>query len=100
MRNNQSSGSRGRNNVERDEEGRFMSYGRDYDDGRNYDDRSTHSGSSRGRNDVERDEEGRFMGQGRGRSSGHNGSSPGHGGWFGDSQGHSEAARQGWNGRH
>lgn len=63
-----------------DRGGRYRSQAsrRDDDDDRRY--------SSRGRDDDDRD---------RGRSSGQRG----HGGWFGDSRGHSEAARRGWENR-
>jgi hemerythrin superfamily protein len=74
---------------ERDEHGRFMS-----DDDRGYRSRrSRYDEDERGyrSNDRERDERGRFMSDDdeddryrRGR---------GHGGWFGDSEGHAEAAR-------
>ena len=89
--------SRGSSNRERDEEGRFLS---DDDDDRrysrggrsSYDDddngsygRSTRSSSSRRYRDDDDDER---------RSS-----SRGHGGWFGDPQGHSEASERGWESR-
>jgi len=67
---------RSREMPERDEYGRFMN-----DD----DDRGGRSRSSRGRDD---NDDGRYS---RGR-----GSERGQGGWFGDSEGHSEAARRGW----
>ena len=67
----------GRRMPPRDEEGRFMSEDRG-------DDRRYRSGSS-GRNRDEDD---------RGRSSGRQGS-----GWYGDSEGHSEASRRGWDER-
>lgn len=93
---------------DRDDRGRFVSH--DEDDHR----------SSRRGNERPRDEEGRFVSRGRGsgrddngdgdygrrgeqryrrdedddRDSGRQGRS--HGGWFGDSEGHSEASRRGW----
>ncbi|HWE46681.1 MAG TPA: hemerythrin domain-containing protein [Caulobacteraceae bacterium] len=88
------------NDRERDDRGRFMS-----DDDRGY--RS--QGSSRGGGQYrERDEEGRFTsdrgGESRSymnrdddyRSSSRGGGDRGHGGWFGDPQGHSQASREGW----
>ena len=49
----------------------------------------------RGRYDSARgDDRGRY-----GRDDDRGGSSRGHGGWFGDSGGHAEAARRGWDGR-
>jgi len=83
-------GSRGSNNRDRDENGRFMS-----DD----DNRSGSRGSRSGGNDRERDENGRFMSDDddRGGRSGSGGRQGGRGGWFGDSEGHSEAARRGRN---
>jgi hypothetical protein len=75
---------------EREGGSRYASRSRDYDD----DDRR----SSRGGYYRERDEEGRFASRGerdydddRRYSSGR-----GHGGWFGDPEGHSEASRRGW----
>ncbi len=97
-----SSRGRGGNNRSRDDEGRFMSDdddrgGRGRSSRSSYDDEDDNrSRSSRGRN-MDRDDQGRFMSDdddddrsGRGRSSG----GRGHGGWFGDSEGHAEAARQ------
>lgn len=92
---------RGSQDRERDENGRFMS---EDDDGRR---------GSRGRDSQsrQRDEDGRFMsnddrgGNNGGRQSrrdeddDNNRRSSGgrsQGGWFGDSEGHSEAARRGW----
>jgi len=86
---------------DRDDQGRFMS-----DD----DDRGYSRGSSGRSQDRRRDDEGRFMSDdyGRGRSYRsredddddyrRNSSSRGrgHGGWSGDSEGHSEASRRGW----
>lgn len=49
-----------------------------------------------------RDEEGRFMSSGRGGSRPRHdddGRGNGRGGWFGDPEGHSEAARRGWRNR-
>ena len=68
---------------------------RDDDDDRGY--------RSRG-NDRERDEYGRFMSEdddrgGRGGRSSGGGGGRGQGGWFGDSEGHSDAARKGWEDR-
>ena len=110
----------------RDDEGRYSSgRGRDDDDDRRYSRSSYDDDRGRSRsNDRERDEYGRFMSEdddrGRGRSRGNDrerdeygrftssrdgddddyGRSRGHSGWFGDSRGHSEAARRGWQGRH
>lgn len=69
-------GSRGgsRGGPERDDQGRFMS-----DDDRG----SRGRMSGRGRDDDDDDRGGRSRGSS-------------HGGWFGDSRGHSEAARRGW----
>ncbi|MFT3977669.1 MAG: hemerythrin domain-containing protein [Sphingomonas bacterium] len=93
---------------ERDENGRFMSN----DDDRNG---GSHRGGGGGNGSRgygrERDEEGRFMSRdddGRSRSGGgsryrddddRRGGGRGQGGWFGDSEGHSEAARRGWDER-
>jgi hypothetical protein len=106
-------GSYGRgNDRERDEQGRFMSEDDDRGRGRSrsmssrsdYDDdyRSSRRGGGRG-SDYDDD---RRRGQGGwfGDSEGHSEASrrgwqrPGHGesGWFGDSEGHSEASRRGW----
>lgn len=91
---------RGSNYRERDEEGRFTS-----------DDDRRGSGRSRGSSYRERDEDGRFTSGDDRRGSGRYGRSryedddddrrggrggSGHGGWFGDSEGHSEASRRGW----
>ena len=116
---------RNSNDRERDEYGRFMSDDDDRGGGRSrggyssrsrYEDDDDDRRSSRGRNNAnerERDEYGRFMsddddrGGSRGRSSGRydddddrrssrGGGNGGRGGWFGDSEGHAEAARRGW----
>ena len=87
---------RGSNDRERDEQGRFMS-----DD----DDRSGRSSRSSGRYDEDDDYRGRSSSSRsssryendddyRGRSSGGSGR-----GWYGDSEGHSEASRRGWEDR-
>jgi hypothetical protein len=80
--------------VERDEEGRFMGHrgGRlsrdsDYDNDDYYESRYA-------RSSYEPESEDEDYGERFGR-----GGSRGHGGWFGDSAGHSKAARQGRNGR-
>ena len=83
-----SRGSSGRfQSRERDDRGQFMS-----DD----DDRGYSRGSSGRSQSRERDDRGRFMGDddddGRRGSSG----GRGHGGWYGDSEGHSEASQRGW----
>jgi hypothetical protein len=103
-------GGRGRsssNYRERDEEGRFMS-----DDDRGH----SRGGRSSGSNYRERDDQGRFMSDDdRGYSSRSSRSryedddddrrssrgrgGQGHGGWFGDSEGHSQAAQRGWEDR-
>lgn len=84
---------RGRSDIERDDQGRFMS---DDDD-----DRGGRGRSSRGRSNMDRDDQGRFMSDddedddgGRSRSSSGRGRGHGQGGWFGDSEGHAQAARQ------
>jgi hemerythrin superfamily protein len=91
------------NDRERDERGRFMSD----DDNRGYRSRSRYDDDDHDRGGYrERDERGRFMSDDdeRGyRSHGRyedddddrGGRGRGHGGWFGDSEGHSEAARRG-----
>lgn len=101
--------------MERDEQGRFISD--DEDDGRSSrsrfsrsrydeDDDRIYRSSGRGRM-MDRDEQGRFISDedddgrrriSRGRSS-HSRSSQGHGGWYGDPRGHAEAARRGWQSR-
>ena len=75
-----------RGGPERDEHGRFMSEGGSRSRGRYDDEDERYSRRSMGR---DRDDEGRFTrsGSSEGR---------GHGGWFGDSEGHSEASRRGW----
>jgi hypothetical protein len=88
---------------DRDERGRFVSeddrgYSSRSDD-RDRDDRGRfvgdddRGGRSRGY-DRDRDERGRYMDDDRGGSR-----SRGQGGWFGDSRGHAEAARRGWDDR-
>nr|WP_313010931.1 hypothetical protein [Brucella intermedia] len=67
-----------RNMPERDDQGRFVS---DDDRGRGGDDR---------RRDDDDRRSSRYDDDDRGR---------GHGGWFGDSRGHAEAARRGWDER-
>ena len=78
-------GSRG--GPERDENGRFMSEGGSRSRGR-YDDEDERYG--RGSMSRGRDDEGQFTRRGGGSEG------RGHGGWFGDSEGHSEASRRGW----
>ncbi len=92
------------NERERDEYGRFMS---DEDDGRS---------RGRGSSYRERDEQGRFMSDDDNERRGYRSRSSsryededdyrrssrggrGHGGWFGDPEGHSEASERGWEGR-
>jgi hypothetical protein len=77
-------GSRG--GAERDENGRFMSESGSHSRSR-YDDEDERYG--RGSMARGRDDEGRFT-----RGGGSEGRS--HRGWFGDSEGHSEASRRGW----
>ena len=88
-----------------DSEGHSEAARRGYDErsgasrGRGYpddDDDGRHGGyRSRGR-----DEEGRFTSRGgRDEDDDRRGSGRGHGGWFGDPEGHSEAARRGWEDR-
>ena len=117
-----------RNGPERDENGRFMSEGGSRSRGRYDDEDERYSRRSTG---PDRDDEGRFMsdnGSSRSRFQGDDehygprslgsmgrdrddegrfarrGASHerrGHGGWFGDSEGHSESSRRGWdNPRH
>lgn len=81
-----------RSGRSRDEDGRFMSNR----GSRRYSEDDGH----RGRSTPMRDDEGRFMSgsdydddYGRGRSA------RGHGGWFGDSEGHARAAEEGWHHR-
>jgi hypothetical protein len=77
--------SRGRDDDDRSgSRGEYASRGRDDDDDRGGRGSSRSEYSSRGRDDD--DDRG-----GRGRSGGRS-----QGGWFGDSEGHSEAARRGW----
>ncbi|WP_292962857.1 hemerythrin domain-containing protein [Novosphingobium sp. UBA1939] len=94
---------------ERDDQGRFTGGGAggrgrgDYDD-----DRGSRRGGSAGR---DRDEDGRFTssrggGSGRGQDDDDRGGRNGRGrddddgrGWYGDSRGHSEASRRGWEDR-
>ena len=87
-----------RGTPERDEQGRFMSEGGSRSRSRNDDEDDRYSRRSMGRDrdfmGRDRDDEGRFS-----RRSGSEGR--GQGGWFGDSEGHSEASRRGWdNPRH
>lgn len=67
-----------RNMPERDQYGRFVSHDDHYDDRRH----SSHNN----RNYYERERNDHRSGKG-------------HGGWFGDSEGHAEAARRGWDER-
>lgn len=80
-------GGRGRSGgPERDEEGRFMSSGSNSRD--RYDDDDRNRGrSSRGRED---DDDRRYSSRHRDDDDRR------HGGWFGDSEGHAEASRRGW----
>ena len=105
--------SRGQRMPERDEYGRFTS-DRDSDyrssspsRGRSYQDEEY---SSHAHRMPERDEYGRFMSDDDHRSQGYSrgrdyederraSHGSGHGGWFGDPQGHAEAARRGWDER-
>lgn len=68
---------------ERDDQGRFVS-----DDDRDYRGRSSYRG--RDRDDDDRRYSSRDRDDDRGR---------GHGGWYGDPEGHSEASRRGWDDR-
>ena len=98
---------------ERDEYGRFTSErASDYRSsspsrGRSYQDDEY---SSRNQRTPERDEYGRFVSDDDRRSQGYSrgrdyederraSHGSGHGGWFGDPQGHAEAARRGWDER-
>jgi hypothetical protein len=89
---------------DRDERGRFVS---DDDDDRDYrrrsSSRSRYDDDDRRRPMPERDEEGRFA---RSRSrydddddDDYRRGGRGHGGWYGDPEGHSEASRRGWDER-
>lgn len=111
-------GRRSQNMPERDEEGRFMSENDDDESGydENEDDNREERGGSRGyqmrgrrqeRYDYEDDrnsQNGRNQGGWFGDSEGHSQASrrgwdnPDHGpsGWYGDSRGHAEASRRGW----
>jgi hypothetical protein len=84
---------------ERDERGRFVSDDDDHDYRRRSSGRSRYDDDDRRRSMPARDDEGRFTSSRsrydddddddrRGRR--------GHGGWYGDPEGHSEASRQGW----
>jgi hemerythrin superfamily protein len=90
---------------ERDERGRFMS-----DDDRGYRSRSDYDDDrrgSRGASERDRDDRGRFMSdddrryssRGRDDDDRGRGRDRGQGGWFGDPEGHAEAARRGWDER-
>ena len=76
---------------DRDERGRFMSD----------DDRDDRRGGYRGRNGDENEGRGGRRSMSRSRYDDEERSSRdrGQGGWFGDSEGHSEAAERGWEGR-
>ena len=108
-------GRRQRNEWEREEMARYSSQTRDRDEQGRFmseDDREYGRGGSRG-GMPQRDEGGRFMSEddrrGRGRyddderrsrsrndDDDRRSSGSRHGGWFGDSEGHSEASRRGW----
>ncbi len=96
------------NDRDRDEYGRFTGDERErgYSSRSPYDDDDDYRGGYRG-NQRPRDEEGRFMSENGGRSrsryqedddyrSSRGGGGRGHGGWFGDPEGHSEASERGW----
>jgi hypothetical protein len=83
---------------ERDERGRFMSD----DDDRGYRSRGESRSFRDDRSGRDRDSQGRFTrddDDDRGYRSRSGGGGRGQGGWFGDSEGHSEAAREGWENR-
>ncbi|MGX9720011.1 hemerythrin domain-containing protein [Stenotrophomonas acidaminiphila] len=93
-----------RYNQERDDQGRFVSdddrryssRGRQDDDDRRYSRSRDDERSSRGR-DYDDDDRGRYS---RSRDDDDRGGSRGgHGGWFGDPEGHSRASERGWEGR-
>lgn len=92
------------NERDRDEYGRFVS---DYDRSRGYSGRSyrdddeddDYRSSSRGSSGRERDESGRFLSDDDERSMRGTSRSRGHGGWFGDPEGHSRAAHERYQGR-
>ncbi|WP_433851497.1 hemerythrin domain-containing protein [Stenotrophomonas nitritireducens] len=92
-----------RYNQGRDDQGRFVSdddrryssRGRQDDDDRRYSRSRDDERSSRGRDDD--DDRGRYS---RSRDDDdRSGSRGGHGGWFGDPEGHSRASERGWEGR-
>lgn len=74
----------------------------DHGRGRSRDDDDDRGGRARMSRDHDYDDRGSSGGRGgrgsEGRGSG--GGNQGHGGWFGDSRGHSEASRRGWENRH
>jgi hypothetical protein len=80
-----SSGGGGGSYRERDERGRFMSDDDDYRGGRGM--------QSGGRSSSRYSDDDDYRGSSRGRGG------EGHGGWFGDPEGHSEASQRGWEGR-
>ena len=86
---------------ERDERGRFVSEEDDHDYRRRSSGRSRYDDDRR-RSMPARDEEGRFIGS-RSRYDDDDDDdrrgSRGHGGWYGDPEGHSEASRRGWDER-
>lgn len=96
-------GSRGRDDRERDDQGRFTSSRGGYDDDRGGSSRSSRGydddrgRSSRSSRDYD-DDHGGSSRSGRGGDRSGQGSGQGSG-WYGDSQGHSEAARRGWESR-
>lgn len=92
-------GGNGGNDRPRDEEGRFMSSGRG-GGGRDDDERYGRSGRGGGSQSYRDDDRGgsssRSSRGSGGRDDDDRGRDHGQGGWFGDSRGHSEASRRGW----
>jgi hypothetical protein len=92
----------GNNERDRDENGRFVSHderGGMYRSRPARDDGDHRGSTSR---NLDRDDNGRFMSDeryDRNRDDDRNGGSRGHGGWYGDSRGHSEATQRGWDDR-
>ncbi|MBW8363995.1 MAG: hemerythrin domain-containing protein [Rhizobium sp.] len=87
---------------ERDEHGRFVGDNSGYQQhsGRSYrDDDYGYRSSSRGSSGRERDEHGRFMSDADDRNMRGSSGRRGHGGWFGDSEGHARAAEERYQGR-
>jgi len=80
---------------DRDERGRFMSEDDRYSSRGRDDDERRYSSRSRS-SERERDDRGRFMSDDDERRYYAARREEGHGGWYGDPEGHSEASRRGW----